>query len=205
MKKFTTLLTMAFIALMSISFTSCDDDSDIAYTLDGTWKGNMLVEYGGVDAVYSVIHFDQTDGIYSGTGYWIDYYQEDYWHGNNYIANRIRWTVCNKSIYIDFLDENSDGAIISDYALSDRKFSGYVEVLGNGNRAYFELYRDSYSYNWRDYDWGYDWDYDDGWGYSKQHSGLENTQIVSRGAKDSVEYVKVADDNQKPVRRFVVK
>ena len=29
MKKFTTLLTMAFIALMSISFTSCDDDSDI--------------------------------------------------------------------------------------------------------------------------------------------------------------------------------
>lgn len=28
MKKFTTLLTMAFIALMSISFTSCDDDSD---------------------------------------------------------------------------------------------------------------------------------------------------------------------------------
>lgn len=91
-------------------------------------------------------------------------------------------------------------------ALSDRKFSGYVEVPGNGNRAYFELYRDSYNYNWRDdYDWGYDWDYDDGWGYSKQHSGLENTQIVSRGAKDSVEYVKVADDNQKPVRRFVVK
>ena len=205
MKKFTTLLTMAFIALMSISFTSCDDDSDIAYTLDGTWKGNMLVEYGGVDAVYSVIHFDQTDGIYSGTGYWIDYYQEDYWHGNNYIANRIRWTVCNKSIYIDFLDENSDGAIISDYALSDRKFSGYVEVLGNGNRAYFELYRDFDSYNWRDYDLGYDWDYDDGWGYSKQHSGLENTQVVSRGAKNSVEYVKVADDNQKPVRRFVVK
>ena len=205
MKKFTTLLTMAFIALMSISFTSCDEDSDIAYTLDGTWKGNMLVEYGGVDAVYSVIHFDQTDGIYSGTGYWIDYYQEDYWHGNNYIANHIRWTVRNKSIYIDFLDENSDGAIISDYALSDRKFSGYVEVLGNGNRAYFELYRDFDSYNWRDYDLGYDWDYDDGWGYSKQHSGLENTQIVSRGAKDSVEYVKVADDNQKPVRRFVVK
>lgn len=60
MKKFTTLLTMAFIALMSISFTSCDDDSDIAYTLDGTWKGNMSVEYGNYDAVYSVIHFDQT-------------------------------------------------------------------------------------------------------------------------------------------------
>ena len=192
MKKFTTLLTMAFIALMSISFTSCDEDSDIAYTLDGTWRGNMYVQYGNVDATYSVIRFDQNDGIYSGTGYWIDYYQEDYWHGNNYIANRIRWTVRNRNIYITLLDENSD-VVIYDYALGDRKFSGYVEA-DNGNRAYFELSRDSY--NWRD-------DYD--WGYSKQYSGLENTQIVSRGAKDSVEYVKVADDNQKPVRRFVVK
>ena len=192
MKKFTTLLTMAFIALMSISLTSCDEDSDIAYTLDGTWRGNMYVQYGNVDATYSVIRFDQNDGIYSGTGYWIDYYQEDYWHGNNYIANRIRWTVRNRNIYITLLDENSN-VVIYDYALGDRKFSGYVEA-DNGNRAYFELSRDSY--NWRD-------DYD--WGYSKQYSGLENTQIVSRGAKDSVEYVKVADDNQKPVRRFVVK
>ena len=192
MKKFTTLLTMAFIALMSISLTSCDEDSDIAYTLDGTWRGNMYVQYGNVDATYSVIRFDQNDGIYSGTGYWIDYYQEDYWHGNNYIANRIRWTVRNRNIYITLLDENSD-VVIYDYALGDRKFSGYVEA-DNGNRAYFELSRDSY--NWRD-------DYDGG--YSKQHSGLENAQIVSRGAKDSVEYVKVADDNQKPVRRFVVK
>ena len=192
MKKFTTLLTMAFIALMSISLTSCDEDSDIAYTLDGTWRGNMYVQYGNVDATYSVIRFDQNDGIYSCTGYWIDYFDRNYWHGNNYIANRIIWTVRNRNIYITLLDENSD-VVIYDYALGDRKFSGYVEA-DNGNRAYFELSRDSY--NWRD-------DYD--WGYSKQYSGLENTQIVSRGAKDSVEYVKVADDNQKPVRRFVVK
>lgn len=200
MKKFTTLLTMAFIALMSISFTSCDDDSDIAYTLDGTWKGNMLVEYGNHNALYSVIRFDQNDGIYSGTGYWIDYFKGNYWHGNNYIANRINWTVRNRNIYITLLDENSD-VVIYDYALSDRKFSGYVEA-DNGNRAYFELSRDFDSYNWRD---DYDWGYDDGWGYCKQHSGLENTQIVSRAAKDSVEYVKVADDSQKPVRHFVVK
>lgn len=192
MKKFITLLTMAFIALMSISLTSCDEDSDIAYTLDGTWRGNMYVQYGGVDATYSVIRFDQNDGLYSGTGYWIDYFKGYNLHGNDYIANHITWTVRNRNIYITLLDENSD-VVIYDYALGDRKFSGYVEA-DNGNRAYFELSRDSY--NWRD-------DYD--WGYSKQYSGLENTQIVSRGAKDSVEYVKVAADNQKPVRRFVVK
>ena len=163
----------------------------------------MYVQYGGVDATYSVIRFDQNDGLYSGTGYWIDYFKGYNLHGNDYIANHITWTVRNRNIYITLLDENSD-VVIYDYALGDRKFSGYIEA-DNGNRAYFELNRDSYSYNWRDYDWGYDWGYDDGWGYSKQHSGLENTQIVSRGAKDSVEYVKVADDNQKPVRRFVVK
>lgn len=140
MKKFTTLLTMAFIALMSISFTSCDDDSDIAYTLDGTWKGNMLVKYGNCDATYSVIRFDQNDGFYSGTGYWIDYFKGNYWHGNNYIANHITWTVRNRNIYITLLDEGSD-VVIYDYALGDRKFSGYVDA-DNGNRAYFELYRD---------------------------------------------------------------
>lgn len=137
MKKFTTLLTMAFIALMSISLTSCDEDSDIAYTLDGTWRGNMYVQYGNVDATYSVIRFDQNDGIYSGTGYWIDYFDRNYWHGNNYIANRITWTVRNRNIYITLLDEGSD-VVIYDYALGDRKFSGYVEA-DNGNRAYFDL------------------------------------------------------------------
>lgn len=137
MKKFTTLLTMAFIALMSISFTSCDDDSDIAYTLDGTWKGNMLVEYGNHNALYSVIRFDQNDGFYSGTGYWIDYFKGNYWHGNNYIANHITWTVRNRNIYITLLDEGSD-VVIYDYALGDRKFSGYVDA-DNGNRAYFDF------------------------------------------------------------------
>ena len=48
MKKFTTLLTMAFIALMSISFTSCDDDyywHDDYYWYDdynhGGWEWNQ--------------------------------------------------------------------------------------------------------------------------------------------------------------------
>ena len=32
MKKLKTLLTMAIVALMSLSFTSCDEDADIGYT-----------------------------------------------------------------------------------------------------------------------------------------------------------------------------
>lgn len=43
MKKLKTLLTLAMVALMSLSFTSCDEDANTAYYLDGTWRGNMYV------------------------------------------------------------------------------------------------------------------------------------------------------------------
>ena len=50
MKKLKTLLTLAMVALMSLSFTSCDEDANTAYYLDGTWRGNMYVNssYNGV-------------------------------------------------------------------------------------------------------------------------------------------------------------
>lgn len=50
MKKLKTLLTLAMVALMSLSFTSCDEDANTAYYLDGTWRGNMYVNssYHGV-------------------------------------------------------------------------------------------------------------------------------------------------------------
>ena len=184
MKKFTSFLTVALMALMSLTFTSCDEDSDIAYTLDGTWSGNMYVEYGGYDATYTVIRFDQNDGFYSGTGYWIDYYDRNYWDGRNYIANRIRWTVRNSNIYIDLIDEGNS-VVIYDYTLNDRNFSGYVNAE-NGNRAYFEMYSDSKGYNWRDYDWG----------YNKLDTSIGMGGISSGAASTSAE---------KPVRKFVVK
>ncbi len=197
MRKFTSLLTMMLVALMSLGLTSCDEDSDIAYTLDGgTWKGNMYVQYGGYDATYSVIHFNQNDGLYSGTGYWIDYFDGNYWNRHNYIANHITWTVRNRNIYISLEDEGSD-VVICDYALSDSRFSGYVEA-SNGNRAYFELYRDSYGYNWRDYDWGYGYN---SWGYSKQQaSGVDTLGVMSRGAAGQENAI-----GKKPERKFVIK
>lgn len=190
MKKFTSLLTLAFIALMSFTLTSCDEDADIADTLDGTWRGNMYVEYDDRSAVYSVIQFDQ--GIsdwHSGTGYWVDYYSGNYWDGNNYIANRIRWTVRNRNIYISLLDEGSD-VVIYDYQLNDYRFSGYVETY-SGKRAYFELKSDHTDYNWRDDSWD--------WGYGKvdKNTGFTNLPVSrTAGDKDSVSV-------KKPIRRFV--
>lgn len=43
MKKISSILMIAVMAIISLSFTSCDKDSDIAYTLDGTWKGDMYI------------------------------------------------------------------------------------------------------------------------------------------------------------------
>lgn len=159
MKKLNTLLTMALIAMLSLTFTSCDEDADIAYTLDGTWRGNMYVEYGDYDAVYSVIRFYNNSGLYSGTGYWVDYYDNRYWGGNNYVANHINWTVRNGNIYIDLLEEGNS-VVIYNYALSDNGhyFSGYVETY-DGNRAQFNMTKDYSNYNWRDYNYGYYWDY----------------------------------------------
>ncbi len=159
MKKLNTLLTMALIAMLSLTFTSCDEDADIAYTLDGTWRGNMYVEYGDYDAVYSVIRFYNNSGLYSGTGYWVDYYDNRYWGGNNYVANHINWTVRNGNIYIDLLEEGNS-VVIYNYALSDNGhyFSGYVETY-DGNRAQFNMTKDYCNYNWRDYNYGYYWDY----------------------------------------------
>ena len=52
MKKFTSFLTVALMALMSLTFTSCDEDSDIAYTLDGTWSGYMNTSVSYNDRKY---------------------------------------------------------------------------------------------------------------------------------------------------------
>ncbi len=185
MKKFTSLLTMVFIALMSLSLTSCDEDSEIAFTLDGTWKGNMYVEFRGYSAVRSVISFEQ-ESMYSGTGYWVDYYDHDYWNGNDYIANHIRWTVRNGNIYIHLIEEGSD-VVIYDYSLTSSRFVGCVES-SNGNRAQFTLYNDNYNYNWRYDDWS--------WGYSSVDKTTDVGNIPSRTISDSVK-------TEKPVRKFV--
>ena len=84
MKKWYTLWTLLLMAVLSVSFTSCewDDDDAIAYTLEGTWRGNMYMssEWDGrvYDATYSEICFLRDPYRYSsGTGYWIDYYNND--------------------------------------------------------------------------------------------------------------------------------
>ncbi len=158
MKKISTLLTVALVALLTMSLTSCDEDLGIAYTLEGTWRGNMYVSsaYNGrtYDATYTELCFTQDPYRYSsGTGYWIDYYS-----GNapwRYVANHTEWSVRNGVIRIHLIEENSY-VEIADYRLSDRYFDGTI-YYGN-TQVDFEMNHVS-SPNWNDYHYGYDYWY----------------------------------------------
>lgn len=106
MKKLKTLLTMAIVALMSLSFTSCDEDADIGDTLYGTWKGYMDIGLTYDKHYYASTTSEITfipSNSYSdnGTGYWIDRYSNAPW---DYVANHIEWAVSNGVIKIHFIE-----------------------------------------------------------------------------------------------------
>jgi len=182
MKKLYSMLMMAMMALTATTMTSCDEDTQIAYTLEGTWQGNMYVHtaYRGYDyyATSTEITFLRDPYRYaSGSGYWVDYYSNAPW---DYVANHIEWRVVNRNIEVYFL-EDGNSMVIGDYRLSDNYFTGYIADAGND--VEFRL-RHVSSPNWSNYNhWGYD-----GWYgyYSRETRG---------GVNDSVKA-------EKPVRWF---
>ena len=123
-------MTLAVLAVLSLSFTSCEDnDEEIAYTLEGTWRGDMYVsaEYDGTvyDATYSEICFVCDPHHYSsGTGYWVDHYSDAGW-GRNHVVNHIEWKVNNESIKVYFVEEKAT-VFIENYRLDDKYFTGTI-------------------------------------------------------------------------------
>ena len=185
MKKMYTLWTMVLLAVLSMSFTSCewDDDDAIAYTLEGTWKGNMYVssEWDGrvYDATYSELCFLRDPYRYSsGTGYWVDYYNNAGW-GRNYVANHIEWTVYNRTIKVDFLEEGTT-LWIEEFSLDDNYFCG--KIYDGESRVEFQLTHTS-SPNWNNYYYGWDDYYYDDYYYAKPMMGAETSDKAATGEK----------------------
>ncbi len=156
MKKLSTLMTMALVAMMTLTLTSCDEDYDIAYTLEGTWRGNMYVSsvYDGYtyDATYTELCFVQDPYRYSsGTGYWIDHYAGDApWR---YVANHTEWKVRGGVIRIHLMEEDTY-IEIANYRLDDNYF--YGTIYYDDTKVKFRMNHTS-SPNWNDYDYGYDY------------------------------------------------
>ena len=180
MKKIYSLMMMA---MMALTFTSCEDEM-IADTLEGPWSGNMYVSsyYNGRDyyATRTEITFSLDPFRFTrGYGYWVDYYSGAPW---DYVANHIDWQVENGNIHIYFREDDTS-VIISDYRLSDSRFTGYI--ADGDNDVHFSLYHVD-SPNWDRYDrWGYDEWYDNYY-WSRE----------TRGTADSSATV------EKPIRQF---
>lgn len=189
MKKLMSIFSMLLLALTATTLVSCDDDSDIAATLEGTWQGKMELRTEYQDQYYQVISseicFLQDPYSYSsGTGYWIDYYQNSPWRKNQ-VANHIKWTVSNGVINVYFVEEDTS-LEIRNYSLYDGFFKGtiyYRDQVVN-----FRL-RQVSSPNWNSYtDWGYD--YDDDYYYD----GYAKKNVAGTRAQE--------DSTAKPVRHF---
>ena len=169
------LYTMMMMAMMALVFTSCEDDEHIAYTLEGTWSGNMYISsyYDGrtYDATRTEITFLKDPYTYSsGSGYWVDYYSGAPW---DYVANNIDWTVDWGTIKIHFVEENTYMEIY-DYRLNTNNF--YGTIYDGDSRVEFELYNTSRP-RYDSYYWGYDaWDY--GYAWSRTRGATADSTVT---------------------------
>ena len=146
MKKLYTTLMMAMMAMMTLSFTSCESDEEIAYDLEGTWRGNMsIADAYGESYVDSEITFLRYPNSYTeGNGLWADYYGP-----RDYEVYRFEWYVDFGTIYIRF----SDGARVEirNYSLSSNRFRG--RFWDGDKEVSFELRNSTRKYE-NDYTWG---------------------------------------------------
>lgn len=164
MKKITYYFSMIFMVVASLSLTSCDEDADIAYALNGTWKGLMQTQQGTYQSNMSEVTFNS--GYDSGDGYWIDYYSNAPW---DYVANRIYWKVSGTTIYITFRD-TQEKAVIRNYHLDDNGyFCGDIDFNSTNIWISFEFVKVD-TPNWNKYYW-YDTDeWNDSWGYYSNYA-----------------------------------
>lgn len=174
MKKNSTLLMVLLAALMSFSFTSCEEDEAIARTLAGAWEGDTAYGrmYDGYyyDSYRTQVYFDKDPYRYSsGRGVWVDYFKSHPWSSRyDYIANHITWDVTWQVITIHFIED--DYTIeIWDYSLTDNYFTG--EIRQDGEKMRFRLYHIDSPY----WDSGWHWGWDDGyyWGNEAQFDAEE--------------------------------
>ena len=145
MKKLYTTLMMAMMAMMTLSFTSCETDEEIAYDLEGTWVGNMsIADDWGESYVESEITFLRYPGSYTdGNGLWADYYGP-----RDYEVYRFEWYVEYGTIYIRF--EDGARVEIRNYSLNSNRFRG--RFWDGDKEVSFELRSTTHKYDY-DYTW----------------------------------------------------
>ena len=133
---YTRFVLMALVTM--VTFSSCDEDSDIAYDLDGAWSGTVVGDYyyyryGKEYVTYqdwdTYIEFKQDSPFAtSGEGYEYDENRRTGQWSETYFD----WQVRNGKIYISY-DDGTDVVI--------RDYEGYQTRGVMRFRGYFEDYR----------------------------------------------------------------
>lgn len=158
MKKIVTHIAMSIFAIMiAVCFTSCDDDVDTAYDLNGIWEGTIYGDYyynryGSAIATTewdTQILFDQNGDFSSGgSGVEVDYNRTT----REVTRSTFTWKVSNGRIYITYW-ENPYKVVINDYELYSRagspRFKGNFLNWDTGEEiATFDLIKTSGLANW---------------------------------------------------------
>ena len=125
MKRIFTQFTMVMMTLvMAMTMTSCDEDVDQAYDLNGTWEGwirttRMSDRFNNYTEDWETTIIFEQDGDFSRGGYGIEY---DYSPRGNRHVNEFEWQVRNGRIYI-YYDDGTD-IVIDHYSQTSNRFSG---------------------------------------------------------------------------------
>ena len=152
MNKTFAFFRIILIALVGLTFTSCDEDIITGSTIQGVWSGKMYVtsEWDGYTYTSSrtEIEFCGDDfNVTRGTGYWIDRYSRAPW---DYYYSPFTYRVSRGVIIITFLFDGGEVAI-SNYSVQGNRFVGNLDYSNES----FVLYRvDDYD-DWDDYHQGY--------------------------------------------------
>lgn len=162
MKKFSKLFTFVFIAILSLSFTSCQtDEQQLASYLDGYWDGYIR---NNKDTWNVTMQFIQQNP-YSRSGYG---YEEDHgWRNGSYSRVKFTWSVDldRRLILLRYNDGTNVEVEYDQLPYTDHlreRFSGMMYTDRNSKAEFYLIKTENHSNRDRDY-------YDD-YGYSKQQT-----------------------------------
>lgn len=134
---------MMMVLLSALTLTSCDEDAEMAYDLDGIWQGTIngnyyQDRYGYTENWDTEIRFYQNgDFSRGGTGE-----ERDWNYRGRCYSSRFDWKVRNGRIYLYY--DDGYNIVIDRYDLywrsNTQRFRGYFEDFDTGDQlASFDL------------------------------------------------------------------
>ena len=134
---------MMMVLLSALTLTSCDEDTETAYDLDGIWQGTIngnyyQDRYGYTESWDTEIRFYQNgDFSRGGSGE-----ERDWDYRGKCYSSRFDWKVRNGRIYLYY--DDGYNSVIDRYDLywrsNTQRFRGYFEDFDTGDQlASFDL------------------------------------------------------------------